>query len=442
MRFNKESFFKEFTKNQASFDEIHENILDGINIGGANFIILICAIIIASVGLNMNATAVIIGAMLISPLMGPILGIGYGVGTYNAKLIKKSLAILGLEIFISMVTSTIYFSLSPISSAGSEILSRTTPNIWDVIIAFTGGIAGIVGITRNKTGNVIPGVAIATALMPPLCTSGYGLASRNMDIFLGAGYLFFINAFFIALSTLIGVKLMKIPKRNNIDTVKEKKLKKVIIISTILVTIPSIFSAASMINESINNSNLSKFIQKEMSNDFILSKNIDTSTKTIDLVIVGNRISKEKEDELENNLKYYNFNDYRLRIQQDSNTLPDIQSYLDKLKEQNSGFIDDLEISKENSNKPSNDSKLEGNLTKALDSTKIDLYKNYKDIKKIYSGVLDNELPVIVIEYSSDNLNQEEVRNFIFSKENLKGTKIYFEKYKENEVTPDKTKNQ
>ena len=200
MSITKERFFNEFKKDQATYDEIHENILDGVNIGGSNFIILMCAIIIASVGLNMNATAVIIGAMLISPLMGPIIAIGYSVGIYNLKLLKKSAIILIIEIFISITTATIYFSLSPISSAGSEILSRTAPNIWDVIIAFTGGIAGIIGITRKKSGNILPGVAIATALMPPLCTSGYGLATKNIHIFLGAGYLFFINSFFPASS--------------------------------------------------------------------------------------------------------------------------------------------------------------------------------------------------------------------------------------------------
>lgn len=338
MRITKERFFNEFKKDQATYDEIHENILDGVNIGGANFIILMCAIIIASVGLNMNATAVIIGAMLISPLMGPIIAIGYSVGIYNLKLLKKSAIILIIEIFISITTATIYFSLSPISSAGSEILSRTSPNIWDVIIAFTGGIAGIIGITRKKSGNILPGVAIATALMPPLCTSGYGLATRNIHIFLGAGYLFFINSFFIALSTLLVVKFMKIPTRNTLSEVKQKKLKKIIVVSTILVTIPSLISAATMVNSFLNNTNLSNFIENEMPSEYILNKEINTKNKTIELVIIGNTIDNSEEEKLQNTLKYYNFSGYKLIIQQSTDNFPELKMYLDKIKEQDSGF--------------------------------------------------------------------------------------------------------
>ena len=211
MKFSINSFKYEFTKNQASGEEIYENILEGMNVHGSNFIILMCAIIIASIGLNMNSVAVIIGAMLISPLMGSIIGIGYGVGTYDVKLLKDGFRILGISILISVLTSTLYFSITPITTAGSEILARTSPTIWDVIIAFTGGIAGMIGLTRTKTSNVIPGVAIATALMPPLGTVGYGLATKQPNIFLGAGYLFFINCFFIAISTFIVTKALKIP---------------------------------------------------------------------------------------------------------------------------------------------------------------------------------------------------------------------------------------
>lgn len=226
MKINKDKFIYEFTRNQATHEEIHENILEGMNVHGANFIILMCAIIIASVGLNMNSTAVIIGAMLISPLMGSIIGIGYGVGTYNVRLIKEAFKILAISIAISIITSTFYFSITPITTAGSEILARTSPTIWDVIIAFVGGIAGMIGITRNKSSNVIPGVAIATALMPPLCTAGYGLATKQYHIFLGAGYLFIINCFFITISTVIVTKALNLPTRINVCDSKEKRVKK------------------------------------------------------------------------------------------------------------------------------------------------------------------------------------------------------------------------
>ncbi|EGT4136606.1 TIGR00341 family protein [Clostridium perfringens] len=423
MSITKERFFNEFKKDQATYDEIHENILDGVNIGGANFIILMCAIIIASVGLNMNATAVIIGAMLISPLMGPIIAIGYSVGIYNLKLLKKSAIILIIEIFISITTATIYFSLSPISSAGSEILSRTAPNIWDVIIAFTGGIAGIIGITRKKSGNILPGVAIATALMPPLCTSGYGLATKNIHIFLGAGYLFFINSFFIALSTLLVVKFMKIPTRNTLSEVKQKKLKKMIIVSTILVTIPSLISAATMVNSFLNNTNLSNFIENEMPSEYILNKEINTKNKTIELVIIGNTIDNSEEEKLQDTLKYYNFSGYKLIIQQSTDNFPELKMYLDKIKEQDSGFIGDLEINKGKNNSNSNN-----NVTSSLNSVTSSLPGKFNDITKVYSGVLDNELPVFIINYSKDYIDKDAINAYILSNPELKNAKIYFEK--------------
>lgn len=426
MRITKERFFNEFKKDQATYDEIHENILDGVNIGGANFIILMCAIIIASVGLNMNATAVIIGAMLISPLMGPIIAIGYSVGIYNLKLLKKSAIILIIEIFISITTATIYFSLSPISSAGSEILSRTSPNIWDVIIAFTGGIAGIIGITRKKSGNILPGVAIATALMPPLCTSGYGLATRNIHIFLGAGYLFFINSFFIALSTLLVVKFMKIPTRNTLSEVKQKKLKKMIVVSTILVTIPSLISAATMVNSFLNNTNLSNFIENEMPSEYILNKEINTKNKTIELVIIGNTIDNSEEEKLQNTLKYYNFSGYKLIIQQSTDNFPELKMYLDKIKEQDSGFIGDLEINKGKTNSSSN------NVTSALNSVTSSLPGKFDDITKVYSEVLDNELPVFIINHSKDYIDKDAINAYILSNPELKNAKIYFEKEEPN----------
>lgn len=428
MKITKDKFFNEFKKDQATYDEIHENILDGVNIGGANFIILMCAIIIASVGLNMNATAVIIGAMLISPLMGPIIAIGYSVGIYNLKLLKKASFILIVEILISITTATIYFSLSPISSAGSEILSRTSPNIWDVIIAFAGGIAGIIGITRKKPGNILPGVAIATALMPPLCTSGYGLATKNIHIFLGAGYLFFINSFFIALSTLIVVKFMRIPTRNTLSEMGQKKLKKIIIVATILVTIPSLISAATMVNNFLNNTNLSNFIQNEMPSEYILNKEINTKTKTIELVIIGNTIDNSEEEQLQNALKYYNFSGYKLIIQQSTDNFPELKMYLDKIKEQDSGFIGDLEI-----NKGKNNSNNANSVTSTLNSVTSSLPSKFNDITKVYSGLLDNELPVFIINYSKDNIDKDAINAYILANPNLKNAKIYFEK-----VTPDK----
>ena len=170
----------------------------GVEFKGINVWTLIFAIFVASIGLNVNSTAVIIGAMLISPLMGPIMGLGLSVGIYDFALLKRSLKNLSIAVVISVLTSAIYFMISPLSEAQSELLARTTPTIYDVFIALFGGFAGIVAGAGKEKGNAIPGVAIATALMPPLCTAGYGLATGNIYFFVGAFYLFFINAVMIS----------------------------------------------------------------------------------------------------------------------------------------------------------------------------------------------------------------------------------------------------
>ncbi|HNW52428.1 MAG TPA: TIGR00341 family protein, partial [Prolixibacteraceae bacterium] len=179
---------------QAEHLETIHSIEKGVDFKGVNVWTLVFAIFIASVGLNVNSTAVIIGAMLISPLMGPIMGLGLSIGIYDFDLLKKSLKNLVVAVFISVVTSAIYFFISPLSEAQSELLSRTTPTIYDVLIALFGGLAGIVAGSTKEKGNTIPGVAIATALMPPLCTAGFGIATGNFLYFIGAFYLFFINA--------------------------------------------------------------------------------------------------------------------------------------------------------------------------------------------------------------------------------------------------------
>ncbi|MEO6683417.1 MAG: TIGR00341 family protein, partial [Ginsengibacter sp.] len=197
---------------QEEHNTIHEIIEKGVHFKSTNLWILIFAIMIACVGLNMNSTAVVIGAMLISPLMGPIIGIGFSLGTYDFLLLRRSFVNFGFAVFSGLFASTVYFLLTPISEAHSELLARTQPNIYDVLIAFFGGLAGIIAVSSKQKGNVIPGVAIATALMPPLCTAGYGLATGTWTYFFGAFYLFAINSVFIATATLITVRLLKYPK--------------------------------------------------------------------------------------------------------------------------------------------------------------------------------------------------------------------------------------
>lgn len=190
---NKILRFFDLHQGEEKKEAVLENVVSNISFRGANAWILACAIVVASVGLNVNSTAVIIGAMLISPLMGPIVGAGFALGTFDFPLLKKSLKNLLIATLISLVVSFIYFLLSPFKEAQSELLARTSPNIYDVMIAIFGGLVGVIAITRVDKGNPIPGVAIATALMPPLCTAGYGLAIGNFSFFAGALFLYLYN---------------------------------------------------------------------------------------------------------------------------------------------------------------------------------------------------------------------------------------------------------
>lgn len=236
-------------KDQEQPHIIDQSIRGGVKVVGTNLWVLIFAILVASVGLNVNSTAVIIGAMLISPLMGPIVGIGYGAGINDYELIKLSLKNLAIFTFISILASTLYFTLSPLNTATPELLARTSPNLWDVLIAFFGGSAGIVALTRKSISNVVPGVAIATALMPPLCTAGYGISQGNWEYFGGAFFLYCINSVFIALSTLIFVQIFKLPKHKNLDDNTAKRTNMIIGITAFLMIVPSSYLAYNLVQQ-------------------------------------------------------------------------------------------------------------------------------------------------------------------------------------------------
>ncbi len=243
--------------------DAEQAIREGVSFRGTNILILIFAIFIASLGLNTNSTAVIIGAMLISPLMGPIIGLGLGVGIADYSLLKRSLRNLTVAATFSVLTSTCYFLISPVSEGHSELLARTSPTIYDVLIGFFGGAAGIFAIASKNKGNVIPGVAIATALMPPLCTVGYGLATWQMHYFLGALYLFLINSIFIGFATFIGVKVMKFEKVHTADPVRSRKVQRVIYAVAILTMLPSIYLTYSMLRQERFQMNVERFVTSE-----------------------------------------------------------------------------------------------------------------------------------------------------------------------------------
>ena len=246
----------------ASVQEITERVNAGVRFRGTNLSVLILAIFIASIGLNMNSTAVIIGAMLISPLMGSILGIGYGLARYDSTYSRSSAGSLLAQVIISVATSTLYFFLTPIDGPSSELLARTSPTIWDVLIAVFGGLAGIIGVTRKEGGNVIPGVAIATALMPPLGTAGYGIATGVTAYTVGALYLFFINSFFICLTAFIVLKIIDIPSKIARDSVEFSRQKRYLLTFAILVTLPSCFFAYQSVQENLENEQAKIYIEE------------------------------------------------------------------------------------------------------------------------------------------------------------------------------------
>ena len=245
----KEQIRKAFSlkEDSASNEEIRTRLLDGGHITGTNMCVLVCAMIIASVGLNVSSTAVIIGAMLISPIMGSILASAYASVSADYPLLRQHTIGFGMQIAISVTAAAIYFFLSPIKEPTVELLARTSPSFFAVLIAFFGGLAGIIGQTRlDKANTVIPGVAIATALMPPLCTCGYSIANGRWDMLLGAGYLFIINAYFIFLSASIILSVLKIPKMKELTEKEWRRHRFRMVRNTIIIAIPSIVAVYMM----------------------------------------------------------------------------------------------------------------------------------------------------------------------------------------------------
>lgn len=392
---------------RASDEDIHNNILSGVEIRGGNLAILFCAIFIASLGLNVNSTAVIIGAMLISPLMGPIIAIGYGIGTHDFEIIKKSLKILTVEIIISLFTSILYFSITPLKEAGSEIMARTSPTIWDVMIAFTGGLAGIIGVTRREKTNVIPGVAIATALMPPLCTAGYGLATMQGDVFLGAFYLFLINSVFISLSTYLVTKLLKLPIKSYLDEKVQSKMRRTIFIIISLTVIPSIFIAYNIVIENITSTNINKFVRNELNfpKTRVIAQYYDNKEKKLEVVLVGDRVSKDVEKFLEQKMKEYSLDNISLIFNQGVSNISSLEE-VEILKE---NFISQMKRNEEMMLEVQRN----GNSTKVIDSNKL-----LSEIKILFPKIdnlgvnnilmtKENKDALVVILESSQELDEE-----------------------------------
>ncbi|MEH6435194.1 TIGR00341 family protein [Massilia sp. DD77] len=303
---------------KANDAEIDRSLRAGVELRGATPWILMFAIVIASVGLNTNSTAVIIGAMLVSPLMGPIVGLGYGVGIYDFALVRRSLANLAIAAGISLLTSTLYFMLTPLDEAQSELLARTTPSLWDVLIALAGGLAGIIGQTRREKSNVIPGVAIATALMPPLCTAGYGLANGDWAVFGGAFYLFSINCVFIAFAAVVVIEFLRLPHRKFLDPRRERHVKRALLAIVLLTGLPSIYLAAKLVDNEVFKSRAREFVRKEFraAQVHVLDTNVVPGSRAIEVTLIGARLQAPAIKAIEARLAPAGLEDARLSVHQ------------------------------------------------------------------------------------------------------------------------------
>ena len=295
---------------------IVEQISDGVTFRGANLWVLIFAIFIACLGLNLNSTAVIIGAMLISPLMGPIIGMGLAVGRVDLELLKRSLTNYGVATVISVLTAALYFQLTPLTEAQSELLARTSPTLYDVLIALFGGAAGILALSTGGKGNVIPGVAIATALMPPLCTAGYGLAMGEWSFFFGACYLFFINTVFIALATYLGVRLLKFKPKQFVDKARLAVVNRYIAVIVVVTMLPAVYMTTQIIRQSVLENHVKQFVKHELnqSGTRILSEQADRETKTLNVVALGAALPNDMIEAARQRLADYQLADYQLNV--------------------------------------------------------------------------------------------------------------------------------
>ncbi len=295
-----------------------ESIRKNVVLRGAQIWILMCAAVLASLGLDVGSAAVVIGAMLISPLMSPILGIGLGVGINDRDLLVSSLVNFGIAVIISIVTSTLYFLVTPIGEPNPELISRTTPTLLDVGVAFFGGVAGIAAGSRKEKTNAIPGVAIATALMPPLCTAGFGIATGRPSFFFGAFYLFFINAVFISLSTYVVVRLLRFPYVRFFNKKRQRNVQRWIAAFAVIVIIPSGIIFYEVIADLRTQNKVKKFMEEHLQTDTFEALRYEISeqdsTAWLKVYLVGEPLDDDRIQQLAASLEDYNLDDYTLKV--------------------------------------------------------------------------------------------------------------------------------
>mgnify|MGYP000403897981 CR=1 FL=1 len=388
------SFFKDLLNIERDTDKSGtvEEIKSNISMQGHNAWILIFSIVIASIGLNVSSTAVVIGAMLISPLMGPILGVGLSIATNDIDTLRKSLVNLGFMVLLSLLTSTLFFSISLFNEATPEILARTAPDVRDVLIAFAGGLALIIAISRpSPQTNTVAGVAIATALMPPLCTAGFGLGTGNFDYFFGAMFLFTINTIFIALSTFLVVKYLKFPIVKYLDSKRKKAISRIAMIVATVILGFSIYSFYTLFQENTYNKEARAFIQELRDEGVSIigdddSRNINYKEDYITFYILGNAIPNNQIAAWEKDLKKYSkLQNTKLNVKQEDDTkIQEQVKNLTDLYAQNQKIISSRDESIEAKNARINE--LEKQIQKyVLDQ--IPFAQICEEVKINYSGV-------------------------------------------------------
>ncbi|WP_303311224.1 DUF389 domain-containing protein [Hymenobacter sp. BT730] len=298
--------------------EMVADVEAGIAFKGTNLWVLFFAILVASVGLNVNSSAVIIGAMLISPLMGPIVGVGFGAATINVDLVRRGLKNLGIAAGLSVLVSALYFYLTPLTGAGSELLARTTPTTWDVAIALFGGAAGAIGFTRREVSNVVPGVSIATALMPPLCTAGYGLATAHWSFLAGALYLFCINAAFISLAMFLVARILPLPHHAFVNRRQARRTKLLFWAVALLTAVPSVYLAAGIVQRTTFEHNAQRFVDEELNlpGTYVITRRIEAEKRSINVLLTGRILTAAQLRAVRARLAEYQLRRARLTVRQ------------------------------------------------------------------------------------------------------------------------------
>lgn len=423
---------------EKTLDSVKKNI----TYKGANLWTLACAIIIASVGLNVNSTAVIIGAMLISPLMGPIVGAGFALGIYDFTLLRKALRNLLNATMVSLSVSTLYFFLSPFKDVQSELLARTSPNIYDILIAFFGGIVGVIAVTRTEKGNPIPGVAIATALMPPLCTAGYGLATAHWSYFFGAFYLYCINCVFIGISTFLIVKYLNYPPKKQVNEKQQKQVKIIVTVLIIGMLLPSSYLAYSLYSEQQFKKNTDLFIENQFTDNgyTVVYKrtNFNTSPKKIELAFLAKRFEKQELRTLEKELSKNKYlKGTSLIIRQDStdrlsalkgDILNEIKSSENELNEKDVRIV---QLEKELAQNTFDNTKLLKE-ARAIFPDIISLSVSNHNIAALTVAKKDTVLKVTAVIYESpETLNKEnsdKLKNWLNERLSVKNVEIFAKK--------------